>query len=75
MIEPATSPSEMRRMRAPVWRTSSMIRWCRGRSKIITVTSSGVSFLACATRSMFSATDSVMSTASAASGPVTSFSM
>jgi hypothetical protein len=75
MMAPATSPSVMNLMRAPVARTSSTIAACRGRSRITTVTSSGDSFFARATRRTFSPTGRRMSTTSAASGPVTSFSM
>lgn len=62
-------------MRAPVSRTSSMRPACRGRSRMTTVTSSGVDRLALATRRMFTDTGALMSTKSAASGPVTSLSM
>ncbi|CAM5699613.1 hypothetical protein SVIOM74S_06916 [Streptomyces violarus] len=74
-IEPATSPSEISLIRAPVSRISLMMPSCRGRSRITTVTSSGADRLALATRRMFTDTGALMSTKSAASGPVTSLSM
>ena len=75
MMAPPTSPSVMNLIRAPVARISSTIPACRSRSRMHTVTSSGAPPLALATRWMFSAIGSRMSTASAASGPVASFSM
>ena len=54
-IAPATSPSEMKRMRAPVRRISSIRSRCRGRSSTRTVTSATPTSLALATRRMFSA--------------------
>ena len=74
-IAPATSPSEMNWMRAPVRRISFTSSACRGRSSTHTVTSLTSVAFAAATRRMFSATGSVMSMASAASGPTASFSM
>jgi hypothetical protein len=71
----ATSPSVMNLMRAPAARTSSTSCACRGRSRMQTVTSPTELFFAFATRRMFSATGTVMSTTSAAAGPVASFSM
>ena len=74
-IAPATSPSTMNLIRAPVSRISSTSLSWRGRSSTITVMSEAVVALALATAAMFSATGRRMSTTSAASGPVTSFSM
>jgi hypothetical protein len=56
MIAPATSPSVMNLIRAPVARISSTRLSCRGRSSSTTVTSSGLLPLALATWWMFSAT-------------------
>ena len=56
MIAPATSPSTMNLIRAPVARISAASSSCRGRSSSTTVTSSGVLPLALATWWMFSAT-------------------
>ena len=56
MIAPATSPSVMNLIRAPVARISSTSSSCRGRSSTTTVTSSGLVPLALATWWMFSAT-------------------
>ena len=75
MIAPATSPSVMYLMRAPVSRMSSTSLAWRGRSSSTTVTSWMERPLALATRAMFSFTGRRMSTTSAASGPVTSLSM
>ena len=75
MIAPATSPSVMNLIRAPVARISSTSLSCRGRSSTTTVMSSIALPLALAVRLMFSATGSRMSTTSAASAPVASFSM
>ena len=55
-IAPATSPSTMNLIRAPVARISSTSAWCRGRSSSTTVTSEGLVPLALATWWMFSAT-------------------
>ena len=74
-IAPATSPSVISRTRAPAARISPIISAWRGRSRIVTVTSSGRLPLAFATCRMFSATGASMSIASAASGPVAIFSM
>ena len=49
MIAPATSPSEMNLMRAPVSRISRTMSSWRGRSRMQTVTSSGFSPFALAT--------------------------
>ena len=72
---PATSPSEMNLIRAPASRTCLTRSSCRGRSRMQTVTSSGDAPFAFATAWMLYDGGAVMSTASAASGPVTSFSM
>ena len=74
-MAPATSPSVMNLMRAPASRTSCTSCSCRGRSRMQTVTSPRELFFALATRRMFSAIGAVMSTTSAASGPVAIFSM
>ena len=75
MMAPATSPSVMNLIIAPVARISSASCSWRGRSSRTTLTSSGRLPLALATAATFSATEARMSTTSAASGPVTSFSM
>ena len=75
MMAPATSPSLMNLIRAPASRTSWTSCLCRGRSRITTVTSCGDLPLARATARTLSATGAAMSTTSAASGPVASFSM
>ncbi|NKU49304.1 hypothetical protein GS876_08055 [Rhodococcus hoagii] len=74
-MAPATSPSEISRMRAPVSRISRMMSACRGRSRIVTVVSDTARFLAFATRRMFSATPAARSMTSAASGPTAILSM
>ncbi len=74
-IAPATSPSVMNWMRAPVRRISLTRSECRGRSSTHTVTSVTSMPFAAATRRMLSATGIVMSMTSAASGPTASFSM
>ncbi len=74
-IAPATSPSVMKWMRAPVRRMSLTRSACRGRSSTQTVTSLTPMPFAAATLRMLSATGIVMSMTSAASGPTTSFSM
>ena len=75
MMAPATSPSEMNLIIAPVARISSTSLAWRGRSRSTTVTSVALLPLALATWWMFSATGKRRSTTSAASGPVTSLSM
>ena len=74
-IAPATSPSRIMRVRAPVARISSTSSWCRGRSSTHTVSWLVFTPLALATRCRFCLTGSRRSTMSAASGPTTSFSM
>ncbi len=56
MIAPATSPSVMNLILAPVSRICSAIDSCRGRSSSTTVTSAGFEPFALATWWMFSAT-------------------
>ena len=75
MIAPATSPSVISLIRAPVSRTSAIRSACRGRSRMITVTSCGEQCLARATAATLARGGASMSTASAASGPVTSLDM
>ena len=75
MIAPATSPSVIRWIRAPVSRTCVISSWCRGRSRMTTVTSCGTHPLALATAAMLAAGGAVMSTTSAAAGPVASLDM
>lgn len=65
----------MNLIRAPVSRISLTIPSWRGRSRMTTVTSSGDDLFALATRRMLTETGALMSTKSAASGPVTSLSM
>ena len=74
-IAPATSPSEMKLIRAPASRTSRTRSSCRGRSRMHTVTSETSLLFALATRRMFSAIGAVRSITSAASGPTAIFSM
>ena len=61
VMAPATSPSDRRWTRAPVFRTRSTTSSCRGRSRIITVTSLIASRLARATILMFVSIGAVMS--------------
>ena len=68
-IAPATSPSEISRMRAPASRTSAMSCSWRGRSRMHTVTSRTDSPLTLATARTFSPIGAVMSMTSTASGP------
>lgn len=68
-IAPATSPSVISRMRAPVARTSSISWACRGRSRMHTVMSRTDNAFTFATALMFSAIGAVMSSTCAASGP------
>ncbi|SLJ82344.1 Uncharacterised protein [Mycobacteroides abscessus subsp. abscessus] len=68
-MAPATSPSEMRRMRAPASRTCWISSAWRGRSRMHTVTSETLRLFAFATRRMFSPMGAEMSITSAASGP------
>ena len=74
-MAPATSPSVISRMRAPVPRTSSISSAWRGRSRITAVTSRTDSPLASATARMLSVADCSRLTLPAASGPTASFSM
>lgn len=74
-IAPATSPSVMRRMRAPASRTSSMYFWWRGRSRIVIVMFEVSVPFAFAARRMFSPIGRRRSTTSAISAPTASFSM
>ena len=74
-IAPATSPSVIRKTRAPASRTSAIKPSWRGRARTVTATSSGRFPLAFATWRMFSATGALMSITSAASGPVAILSM
>ena len=69
------SPSVMRRMRAPVERTSAIKSLCRSRSKIITVRSLSDFFIALATSLRFLVGETLRSIALAASGPTAIFSM
>ena len=68
-IAPATSPSVISRIRAPVARTSSISWACRGRSRMHTVMSGTDRPLTLATARMLSAIGAVMSSTWAASGP------
>src|SRR5207248_1989744 len=70
MIAPATSPSVIRWILAPVSRTCAISFSCRGRSRMTTVTSCGEHALALATAAILAAGDAVMSTMPAAAGPV-----
>ena len=74
-MAPATSPSGMRRMRAPVDRISAMRSAWRSRSSTTAVTSGTDSPLALATASMFSVTERRRSTTPTHSGPTAIFSM
>ena len=74
-MAPATSPSVMSRIRAPVLRTSAMSSSWRGRSRMTTVRSRTEVPLALATASMLSLMGRVMSMAPTARGPTASFSM
>ena len=74
-IAPATSPSEISLIRAPVSRTRAFSSAWRGRSSMHTVRSDTDDFFALATLRRFSDTGAVMSIASAASGPTAIFSM
>ena len=69
------SPSEMRRIRAPVERTSAMRSLCRSRSRIMTVSSLTSFLVARATSWRFFVGDQSRSTACAASGPTAILSM
>ena len=75
MIAPATSPSVIRWILAPVSRTCAISFSCRGRSRMTTVTSCGEHALALATAATLAAGDAVMSTMPAAAGPVASLFM
>ncbi len=68
-IAPATSPSEISRIRAPAARTSSISLACRGRSRMQTVTSETDALRTLAIRWMLAAMGEVMSMKSATSGP------
>jgi hypothetical protein len=74
-MAPATSPSGMRRMRAPASRTSLMSASWRGRSRMTAVTSRTCSPFALATASRLSVTERLMSMTLAASGPTAILSM
>ena len=74
-MAPATSPSVMRRIRAPVARTSAISVSWRGRSRMTTVRSRTEAPLALATASRLAAMGWVMSMAPTARGPTASFSM
>ena len=74
-MAPAMSPSEMNWIRAPAGRTSSTSAWCRGRSRMQTVTSETLERLALAMRRRFSVAPALMSITSAQSGPTAIFSM
>ena len=74
-MAPATSPSVINRMRAPLDRTSSIRSPWRGRSRITAVTSRTDSPLASAMARRLSVTDCSRLTLPAASGPTASFSM
>ena len=74
-IAAATSPSEMRRMRAPARRTSAMRSWWRGRSRMIAVRSSTLIFLVSAMRVRFQVGLLLRSMAPRASGPTAILSM
>ena len=67
-MAPATSPSEISRMRAPASRTSA-ISWRAGAGRARTTVMSATEDLALATRRMFSPMGAVMSMTSTASGP------
>ena len=71
----ATSPSVIRRMRAPRRRTSAISFSCRGRSRMMTVRSFTSMPLARATAFRFSSTGALMSMTSRASGPTAILSM
>ncbi|CNW61694.1 Uncharacterised protein [Mycobacterium tuberculosis] len=68
-IAPATSPSVISRIRAPVARTSWMSCACRGLSRMHTVMSRTDRSLTLATARMFSEIGAVISSTCAASGP------
>ena len=74
-MAPATSPSPIRRMRAPAARISATRSSWRGRSRIVAVTSVTSMPFAVATARRFSVTLAWMSTTPAASGPTAIFSM
>src|SRR3954447_8756606 len=74
-MAPATSPSGIRRMRAPAARTSAMSSLWRSRSRMTAVRSRTSRPTALATCSRFSVGDRLMSMAPAASGPTAIFSM
>ena len=74
-MAPATSPSVISRIRAPVLRTEAMSSACRGRSRMATARSRTEVPLALATASRLSSMDWVMSMHPADRGPTASFSM
>ena len=74
-MAPATSPSGMSRMRAPASRHSFTTWAWRSRSRMTAVTSATSFRRAFATHLRLALTEAVRSMASAASGPVATFSI